>query len=62
MAKMTRPRLINKEQAKVVADTGGIIGVWTHLAESPLIYAQNISALVDVVENWYTMETDIEHL
>jgi membrane dipeptidase len=49
MAKMMRPRLISKEQAKIVADTGGVIGVWTHLADSALQYAQNIRALVDVV-------------
>ena len=49
MANMMRPRLISKEQAKIVADTGGVIGVWTHLADSPLSYAQNIRALVDVV-------------
>lgn len=49
MAKMMRPRLISKEQAKIVADAGGIIGVWTHLADTPLAYAQNIRALVDVV-------------
>ena len=49
MAKMMRPRLISKEQAKLVADAGGVIGVWTHLAGSPLEYAQNIRALLDVV-------------
>lgn len=49
MAKMMRPRLISKEQAKLVADTGGVIGVWTHLADSPLEYAQNVRALVDVI-------------
>jgi microsomal dipeptidase-like Zn-dependent dipeptidase len=49
MAKMMRPRLISKEQAKIVADSGGVIGVWTHLADTPLEYAQNIRALVDVV-------------
>jgi microsomal dipeptidase-like Zn-dependent dipeptidase len=49
MARMMRPRLISKEQAKIVADAGGVIGVWTHLADSPLEYAQNIRALVDVV-------------
>jgi membrane dipeptidase len=49
MAKMMRPRLISKEQAKIVADAGGVIGVWTHLADSPLEYAQNMKALVDVV-------------
>jgi membrane dipeptidase len=49
MARMMRPRLISKEQAKIVADAGGVIGVWTHLADSPLEYAQNVRALVDVI-------------
>lgn len=49
MARMMAPRLISKEQAQMVADAGGIIGVWTHLADSPLEYAQNIRALVEVV-------------
>lgn len=49
MAKMMLPRLISKEQAKIVANAGGVIGVWTHLAETPLEYAQNIRALVDVI-------------
>jgi membrane dipeptidase len=49
MASMMRPRLISKEQAKIVADAGGVIGVWTHLAETPMEYAKNIRALVDVV-------------
>lgn len=48
MAKMMRPRLISKEQAKIVADAGGVIGVWTHLADTPLEYAQNIKAIVAV--------------
>lgn len=49
MARMMKPRLISKEQAKLVADTGGVIGVWTHLADSATQYAQNVRALVDVV-------------
>ncbi len=48
-AKMMKPRLISKEQAKIVADAGGVIGVWTHLAATPLEYVQNIRAMVDVV-------------
>ncbi len=48
MAKMMRPRLISKEQAKIVADAGGVIGVWTHLSEGRLEYAQNIRAMVNV--------------
>ena len=49
MAQMMRPRLSGKEQAKMVADSGGVIGVWTHLADTPLDYAKNIRALVDVI-------------
>jgi membrane dipeptidase len=49
MAKMMIPRLISKEQAKKVADAGGVIGVWTHLASSPQEYVKNIKAMVDVV-------------
>ncbi len=49
MAKMMMPRLISKEQAKKVADADGVIGVWTHLADSPVDYAKNIKAMVDVV-------------
>jgi membrane dipeptidase len=49
MARMMKPRLISREQAKIVADTGGVIGVWTHLADTPIEYAQNVRALVDVV-------------
>lgn len=49
MAKMMMPRLISKVQAKKFADAGGVIGVWTHLADTPLEHAKNIKALVDVV-------------
>lgn len=49
MAQMMKPRLISREQAKIVADAGGVIGVWTHLADTPLAYARNIRALVDVI-------------
>ena len=49
MAKIMMPRLISKEQAKRFADAGGVIGVWTHFADTPLDYAKNIKALVDVV-------------
>ena len=42
------PRLIRKEQAKIVAAAGGVIGVWTHLSTTALEYAQNIQAMVDV--------------
>jgi membrane dipeptidase len=46
---MMKPHLISKERAKVVADAGGVIGVWTKLADSPKEFAENIKAMVDVV-------------
>lgn len=49
MANMMMPRLISKEQAIQFADAGGVIGVWTHLADSPLEYAKNIKAMVNIV-------------
>ncbi|RKD90631.1 dipeptidase [Mangrovibacterium diazotrophicum] len=49
MAQMMMPRLISKEQAKILANAGGVIGVWTHLADSPTVYAKNVRAMVDVV-------------
>ena len=49
MAKMMLPRLISKEQAKIFAGAGGVIGIWTHIADTPLDYAKNIRAMVDVV-------------
>lgn len=49
MAQMMCPRLISKEQAKMVANAGGLVGVWIHLADTPLEYARNIRALVDVI-------------
>jgi membrane dipeptidase len=36
MARMMKPRLISAKQAKIVADSGGVIGVWTHLSDSAL--------------------------
>ncbi len=49
MAEMMKPRLISKEHAKVVADTGGVIGVWTHLADSLKDFIESIKAMVDAV-------------
>jgi membrane dipeptidase len=49
MSKMMMPRLIRKEDAKLFADAGGVIGIWTHLAETPLDYVKNIRAMVDVI-------------
>lgn len=49
MAQMMRPRLIGKEQARRVADAGGLVGVWTHLADTPLEFAQNLRAMAEVI-------------
>ncbi|RRA50023.1 peptidase M19 [Acidipila sp. EB88] len=49
MAQMMRPRLIGKAQARMVADRGGAVGVWTRLSKTPLEYATNIRAMVDVI-------------
>lgn len=47
-AKMMKPRLISPAQAKIIAKSGGVIGVWTHLADTPEEFAQNIRAMADV--------------
>ncbi len=49
MAEIMKPHLISKENAKVVADAGGVIGVWTKLADSPKQFVENIKAMADVV-------------
>jgi membrane dipeptidase len=49
MAEMLKPRLISKEHAKVVAEAGGVIGVWTHMADSLKDFVESIKAMVDAV-------------
>jgi membrane dipeptidase len=49
MAEMMKPRLISKEHAKVVAEAGGMIGVWTHMADSLKDFVESIKAMVDAV-------------
>ncbi len=49
MVKMMQPRLISKEHAKVVADAGGVVGVWTHLARSLPDFVQSIKSMVDAI-------------
>jgi len=44
-----KPHLISKEHAQVVADAGGVVGVWTKLADSAKEFAENIKAMVDAV-------------
>lgn len=46
---MMRRRLISEEHAEMVAAAGGVVGVWTHLSDTPLDYARNVRALVDVI-------------
>jgi membrane dipeptidase len=47
MAKMMAPRLISKDHARVIADSGGVIGVWTKLSDSMGEYIAGIKALVN---------------
>lgn len=47
MGQMMKARLISKEHAKTIADAGGVLGVWTHLVDSPAEYVQAIRAMVD---------------
>ena len=49
MAEMMKPRLISKEHAKVVADAGGVVGVWTKLAGSLKEFVESIKAMVNAV-------------
>ena len=49
MVEMMRPRLISKEHAKVVADAGGVVGVWTKLAGSLKEFVESIKAMVNAV-------------
>jgi membrane dipeptidase len=46
---MMKPHLISKERAKVVADAGGVVGVWTKLADSPKEFVENIRAMVEAI-------------
>src|SRR5262249_15853975 len=47
--KMMSPRLISKEHARVIADAGGVIGVWTKLSGSLSEYVTGIKALADAI-------------
>ncbi len=49
MAKMMAPRLISKDHARVIANAGGVIGVWTKLSDSMGEYVGGIKALVDAI-------------
>jgi len=47
MGQMMRSRLISKAHAKTIADAGGLVGVWTHLVDSPAEYVQAVRGMVD---------------
>lgn len=49
MVAMMMPHLISKEHAKVVADAGGVVGVWTKLADSLKDFVESIKAMVDAI-------------
>lgn len=48
MMGMLQTRLLNKERAKVVADAGGVIGVWIYMADSVQDYVRNLRAMVEI--------------
>lgn len=49
MGRFMKPRLISKENAKVVADAGGIIGVWKHMTNSVSDYVNSVKQMVDAI-------------
>lgn len=49
MVAMMMPHLISMEHAKVVADAGGVVGVWTKLADSLKDFVESIKAMVDAI-------------
>jgi membrane dipeptidase len=49
MAEMMKPRLISKDHAKVVAEAGGVVGVWTHLTDSLKEFVESIRVMVDAI-------------
>ena len=46
-AEMMASRVITKEHAKVIADAGGVIGVWTNSVDSLKDFVEDIKAMVD---------------
>jgi membrane dipeptidase len=40
-------RLITKEHAKTIGDAGGVVGVWTHMTNSPAAYVQAVREMVN---------------
>jgi membrane dipeptidase len=49
MYPLVKPRRLTKERAKVIADQGGVIGIWVYLARSPQEYVIDVKHMVDAV-------------
>jgi len=49
MFPLVKPRRLTKERAKVIADQGGVIGIWVYLAHSPKEYVEGVKHMVDAV-------------
>jgi membrane dipeptidase len=49
MFPLVKPRLLTKERARVIADQGGVIGIWVYLARTPKEYVEDVKHMVDAV-------------
>lgn len=49
MYQIVNPRRLTKERAKVIADQGGVIGIWIYLARTPQEYVEDVKHMVDAV-------------
>lgn len=49
MIERMKPRLLSKDHAKVLADAGGVIGVWTRLSSSLTEFVGGLEAMADAV-------------
>jgi membrane dipeptidase len=47
MYPLVKPRRLTRERAKVIADQGGVIGVWIYLARSPKEYVEDVKHMVE---------------
>lgn len=44
---VVKPRRLTRERARVIAEQGGVIGVWVYLARSPKEYVDDVMHMVD---------------
>jgi membrane dipeptidase len=47
MYNVVKPRRLTRERAQVIANQGGVIGVWVYLARSPKEYVEHVRHMVD---------------